>query len=103
VDASVNEVLNKVNTDDGSAIGKVELKKLLTEVIGAVMLHLSVELIFFHAVVVGGASRRNAIVAFPHALLYALVIVIFTDKEMPALSLKNARFCIGQDVMIQFL
>jgi hypothetical protein len=86
---SVNEVLNTVNTDDGNAVGKVELKKLLTEVIGALMLHLSVELIFFHGAVVGGASRWYAIVAFPHAPLYALVIVIFVDKEMLALWLKK--------------
>jgi hypothetical protein len=32
-----------------------------------------------------------------------MVIVIFADKEMPALWLKNARFCIGHDVVIQFL
>jgi hypothetical protein len=67
------------------------------------MPHLSEEPIFFTGVVVGGASRRHAVVAFPHAPLFTLVIVIFADKEMPALWLKNARFCIGHDVMIQFL
>jgi hypothetical protein len=84
VDASVNGALKKVNVDDGNAVGKVERKKLLTEVLRSVMPHLSEELIFFHGVVVGGASRRHAIIAFPHAPLSALIIVIFADKEMSA-------------------
>jgi hypothetical protein len=73
----------------------VELKKQLTEVFEAVMTHLSEEPIFFHGAVVGGALRRHVVVAFPHAPLFALVIVIFADKEMPVCWLKNARFCIG--------
>jgi hypothetical protein len=85
VDASVNKVLKKVNTDDGNTVGRVELKKLLMEVLGAMMPHMSDELIFFHGAVFGGASCRHAVVACPHTPLSALLIVIFADKEMPAL------------------
>jgi hypothetical protein len=35
---------------------------------------------------------RVAVVAFPHAPLSALVIVIFADKEIPALWLKMLDF-----------
>jgi hypothetical protein len=34
VEASVIEALKKVNAGDGNAAGKVELKRLLTEVLG---------------------------------------------------------------------
>lgn len=60
-----------VNADNGNAVGKSELKKLLTEVLGLVMLHLSEELIFFHGAVVGGALCWHTVVAFPRVPLSA--------------------------------
>ena len=47
VDAVVNEALKKVNAEDGKAVDEAEFKKLLTEVLGAVMLQLNGEPVFF--------------------------------------------------------
>ncbi|KAK1651717.1 hypothetical protein QYE76_069522 [Lolium multiflorum] len=47
VDAVVNEALKKANADDGKEVDEAEFKKLLTEVLGAVMLQLNRQPIFF--------------------------------------------------------
>lgn len=47
VDAVVNEALKKANADDGKEVDEAEFKKLLTEVLGAVMLQLNSQPIFF--------------------------------------------------------
>jgi len=47
VDAVVNEALKKANADDGKEVDEAEFKKLLTEILGAVMLQLNGEPVFF--------------------------------------------------------
>ncbi|KAM0869092.1 hypothetical protein ACQ4PT_040885 [Festuca glaucescens] len=47
VDAVVNEALKKANADDGKEVDEAEFRKLLTEVLGAVMLQLNSQPIFF--------------------------------------------------------
>jgi hypothetical protein len=47
VDAVVDEALKMANADDGKEVDEAEFKKLLTEVLGAVMLRLNSEPIFF--------------------------------------------------------
>jgi hypothetical protein len=47
VDAVVNEALKKANADDRKEVDEAEFKKLLIEVLGAVMLQLNSQPIFF--------------------------------------------------------
>lgn len=46
VDAVVNEAFKMANADDGKAVNEAEFKKLLTEVLAAVMLQLNGNPIF---------------------------------------------------------
>ncbi|KAM0898845.1 hypothetical protein ACQ4PT_021690 [Festuca glaucescens] len=67
VDAVVNEALKKANTDDGKEVDEAEFKKLLTEVLGAVMLQLNGEPIFFSTstVVHEPLSSSSALLSSP--------------------------------------
>lgn len=67
VDSIVNEALEKANADDRKAVDETEFKKLLTEVLGAVMLQLNGEPIFFSTstVVHEPLSSSSALLSSP--------------------------------------
>uniref|UniRef100_A0ACD5TWG9 Uncharacterized protein n=1 Tax=Avena sativa TaxID=4498 RepID=A0ACD5TWG9_AVESA len=67
VDAVVNEALKKANADDGKEVDEAEFKKLLTEILGAVMLQLKGEPIFFSTstVVHEPLSSSSALLSSP--------------------------------------